>query len=119
VNPEKYFPLQIYSGLFKDFAEGLQTNDIDMLVDITEPHFLYYKLAPNLELIHNSLKTDSLELKIEYNKKHSDETTVFLYNIDSYFIVGSKEIGGRNSYMATMDRTYFRKNQSHFNIEPD
>ncbi len=39
--------------------------------------------------VQKMLGETGLELKIENNRKQSDETAVFLYDIDNYFIVGS------------------------------
>lgn len=72
--------------LFKDFSESLQSNDFEELTRITEPSFRR-KTGAGLEVMHKNLKEQGLEMGIEYNRKHADETSVFLYKIENYFII--------------------------------
>ena len=113
VNNEKYFPLQLYNSLFKDFAEGIETNDYELLSNIVEPYFMKRKLAPNLDRVHEALQEDNLEFKLEYNRKNADETTMFLYNIENFFVAG-----GPTEYIRRLDRTYFQANRSKYTVQP-
>jgi hypothetical protein len=54
VNNEKYFPHQTYVSLFKDFAEAIESNDTEALVQSTEPLFLS-KFGPILDEAHSML----------------------------------------------------------------
>ena len=51
VNNEKYFNKQFYVGLFKDFAESLESNDFDTLSSLTEPSFRK-RIGSALEATH-------------------------------------------------------------------
>jgi hypothetical protein len=55
VNNEKYFPAQLYVGLFKDYAEALHSNDFETLTQLLEPSFRR-QMTPNLEHFHQVLE---------------------------------------------------------------
>lgn len=42
-----------------------------------------------MEEVQKELKATGLQIGIENNRKQSDETTMFLYNIENFFIVGA------------------------------
>ncbi len=46
------------------------------------------KVGERLEEVQKGLKETGLAIKIENNRKQSDETSMFLYDINNYFIVG-------------------------------
>jgi hypothetical protein len=80
--------LQTYVSLFKDFAEALKYDDFDTITTLCEPS-MRRKVGERMEEVHKELKETGLEIGIENNRKQSDETTMFLYNIENYFIVGA------------------------------
>ncbi|TNV73089.1 hypothetical protein FGO68_gene10189 [Halteria grandinella] len=115
VNNEKYFSLQTYVGLFKDFAEGIQQNDQDSLQDITEKQFFHNKLSPKLYHVHEELNKDNLQIKIEYNRKNADETAMFLYNIENIFLIGESQ----GSSKSILDRSRFQKSKLTYTVDED
>lgn len=109
VNNEKYFPQQTYVGLFKDFAEALQSNDYETLMTLTEPS-MREQIGPNLDELHSLLKEENLDFKIECNRKHADETSIFLYNIENFFLVDTKS-------HASLNRSKFREEWSNLTMQ--
>lgn len=84
---EKYFPLQKYVSLFKDFAESIQTFDYDTISNIVEPSFRQ-KLLPKLDIAEKMMNKYDLEFKIQ-NERKNDSTDFFLYNVENYLLCGT------------------------------
>ncbi len=73
--------------MFKDFAEAIQQDDFDAITSLCEPS-MRRKVGERLEEVQKGLKETGLAIKIENNRKQTDETSMFLYDINNYFIVG-------------------------------
>jgi hypothetical protein len=59
VNNQKYFPLQTYVGLFKDFAEALKYDDFDTIATLCEPS-MRRKVGERMEEVQKELKETGL-----------------------------------------------------------
>ena len=99
VNNAKYFPQETYVGLFKEFAEAIAANDWEALSMVTEPKFAR-GFQEGLDEAHKVMAEEGLEVRVENNRKQTDETTIFLYNIENFFIVDSQS----KQYRRPIDR---------------
>eukprot|EP00347_Sterkiella_histriomuscorum_P003314 403364758 len=93
VTLEKYVTLHHYNSLFKNFAEAIQENDYETISEICEPT-MAKRIGENMEIAHKEFfssekgqKKARYQLKIENHRKHTDETELFLFNVENYLLV--------------------------------
>ena len=61
-----------------------------------------------MESVAKMLKETGLELRIENNRKNHDETTMFLYNVENYFIIGAND--------ETLDRDKLHESRMRYHV---
>ena len=45
-----------------------------------------------MEIIRKLQETEGVEFKINCNRRGQDDTTVFLYDVENYFVVGANDL---------------------------
>jgi hypothetical protein len=54
------------------------------------------QVGNSMEAVHCLIKESGLELKLSSNRRNQDETAVFLYDVENFFVIGAND--------ATLDR---------------
>ena len=44
-----------------------------------------------MEAVHSLITESGLELKLSSNRRNQDETTVFLYDVENFFVIGAND----------------------------
>jgi len=64
-----------------------------------------------MDMFRSMMNEANLEIKIAGNRRNQDETSVFLYNVENYFVVGANDI--------TLDRDKLHAERIKFHVQQD
>ena len=69
------------------------------------------QVGNSMEAVSSLLTESGLELKLSSNRRNQDETTVFLYDVENYFVIGAND--------PTLDRDRLHKDKLKYHYQED